>query len=304
MTGLYHVPCRYLNPLQGLEVTPLDGMRPLDGIRCQYCHSLMDDCNGENLWKIPVARYLATHRRVMSSMRKVGIELPERRARIKRSPSERDALLQVCPVCGWWVAIDRAIFCAEHRQIWTITLVSGAVLRDLDVQDINVPIMAVRRYLSAKQQALRDMHPRLFEETVASVFRDFDYRADVTAYSSDGGIDVVLRSSAGDVIGVQVKRKKRSIEVEQIRSFLGALTLGGYRRGVFVATSKFQKGSVEAARISTSRHIPIELVDGDRFLHFLGAANMKVPATVDDCGIQPGQDLRFTLHSHLNLNSL
>ena len=304
MTGLLHVPCRYLNPLQGLDITPLDGMRRLDSVRCQYCYSLMDDYVGESLWKVPLARYMATHNRVVSSMRKAGIELPERRLRIKGNPSERDALLQVCPVCGWWVAIDRAMFCAERRQIWSMTLVSGAVLRDLDIRDINVPIMAVRRYLSAKQQALRDMHPRLFEETVASVFRDFDYRADVTAYSGDGGIDVVLRSTAGDVIGVQVKRKKRSIEVEQIRSFLGALTLGGYRRGVFVATSKFQRGSVEAARISTSRHIPIELVDGDRFLHILGAANMEVPATADDCGIHAGQDLRFTLHSHFNINSL
>jgi len=304
MAGLQHVPCRYLNRLKGLDVTPLDGVRRLDSVRCQYCYSLMDDYHGENLWKVPLTRYLATHNRLMRSMRKVGIELPERCTRIKRIPSERDATLLVCPVCGWWVAVDRAMFCAERRQIWSLTLVSGAVLRDLDIRDVSAPIMAVRRYLSAKQQAFRHMHPRLFEETVASVFRDFDYFADVTAYSGDGGIDVVLRSNAGDVIGVQVKRKNRSIEVEQIRSFLGALTLGGYRRGVFVATSRFQKGSVEAARISTSRHIPIELVDGDRFFQMLGSANMVVPASVDDCGIEAGQDLRFTLHSHFNLNSL
>jgi restriction system protein len=54
----------------------------------------------------------------------------------------------------------------------------------------------------------------MFEETVASVFRSLGYDATVTAYSGDGGIDVILHKGE-ERIGVQVKRYRNSISVEQ-----------------------------------------------------------------------------------------
>ena len=49
-------------------------------------------------------------------------------------------------------------------------------------------------------------------------FGDLGYRARVTAYSGDDGIDVILDGDDDKAVGVQVKRYKNRIEVDQIRS--------------------------------------------------------------------------------------
>ena len=58
--------------------------------------------------------------------------------------------------------------------------------------------------------------------------------------------------------------------MEQIRSFVGALYIGGMTRGVFVTTSGFQAGCQAAARLAELRGTPVELVDAERFLTALG----------------------------------
>ena len=118
------------------------------------------------------------------------------------------------------------------------------------------------------------MHPRLFELVVASVFREIGYVASATAYSNDGGIDVVLEK--GDsTIGVQVKRYADRIEAEQIRSLAGALILANHTEGIFVTTSSFRSGAKSTAKRFTSKGYPIKLVDGERFLTQLGIQEIR-----------------------------
>lgn len=74
---------------------------------------------------------------------------------------------------------------------------------------------------------------------------------------------------AGQRVGVQVKRYRNRIKVEQIRSFAGALLLGQYTKGVFVTTSAFQSGARKAAQLSEERGIAIELIDWKRFYEAL-----------------------------------
>ena len=62
------------------------------------------------------------------------------------------------------------------------------------------------RYLTAKYEERFIINPRLFEETVASVFKSIGYFTRVTAYQNDGGIDIILDGNDNKVIGVQVKR--------------------------------------------------------------------------------------------------
>jgi restriction system protein len=112
----------------------------------------------------------------------------------------------------------------------------------------------------------------MFEEIVASVFRDLGYDARVTAYSGDDGVDVVLDGPSGVLIGVQVKRYRDSIKVEQIRALTGALVLGGLTRGVFVTTSTFQKGAADTAERMATRGYQIELMNADRFYDALKIA--------------------------------
>jgi restriction system protein len=112
----------------------------------------------------------------------------------------------------------------------------------------------------------------VFEETVASVFRDLGYGARVTAYSGDDGIDVILDGQSDTMIGVQVKRYRNSIQVEQIRSLAGALVLGGLTRGIFVTTSTFQGGADDTAQRLNTRGYQIELMDATRFFDALKIA--------------------------------
>lgn len=109
------------------------------------------------------------------------------------------------------------------------------------------------------------MHPRLFEETVAAVFRNVGYYAQTTAYQKDGGIDVVLEGKNNKVVGVQVKRYKNSIKVSQIREFAGALIENDMTEGIFVTTSRFQSGAFKSATNFEKRGIGIELIDSNKF---------------------------------------
>jgi restriction system protein len=187
--------------------------------------------------------------------------------------------IEQCTLCGWWKATDQ-----YDRQIRvtlphaTRRVVEGAAgsLKELDLKDVTLPIEEVRRYLVAKFESRFKVHPRLFEETVGSVFRSLGYDAVVTAYSGDGGIDVVLEKD-GRQLGVQVKRTKRSISVEQIRSFVGALLLKGATEGIYVTTSKFQSGGEGTASVAEIRGYRVELMDAPRLYDALKLAQRASP---------------------------
>jgi restriction system protein len=177
----------------------------------------------------------------------------------------------VCASCGWWRAEEYVLISHfagtvdfAHRG-----LVSS--LRHLDLSDISVPIGDVRAYLLARYQSRFQLHPTLMERTVASVFRDHGYEARVTGRSGDDGIDVILEKD-GSQIGVQGKRYKNSIQVEQIRSLAGALVLNGLTKGIFVTTSSFQSGAEGTTQRLIKLGYAIELMDADRFYDALGIA--------------------------------
>jgi len=176
--------------------------------------------------------------------------------------------LRACASCGWWTLWRQA--CSPvydpdtGRSRWSL-YGAAAQLMELDLSDVSQGIEEVRRFLVAKYQARFEMHPRLFELTVTSVFRDLGYESEVTAYSADGGVDVILRNPNGSTAGVQVKHFRSAIEVEQIRALAGALLLGGHTSGVFVTTSRFRSGAVSAAARLRDLAMPVELIDSNRF---------------------------------------
>lgn len=161
----------------------------------------------------------------------------------------------------------------------------GAIgsLQEFDLADVSTPLNELRRYLLMHADSLYKVHPRRFEEIVCSVFRDLGYIARATAYTHDGGVDVVLENASAGKIGVQVKRhaRNRPIEVEQIRSFAGALLVNGYTKGVFVTTSSFRRGARAVAERLGTIGYPIEIVDAARFFEMLGMAQLK-SFTIDE----------------------
>jgi len=182
--------------------------------------------------------------------------------------------VRTCTVCGWWN------FRIDEQHAWKggrLAYIRGghAHLKNFDLSVASQRVEEVRSYLLAKYNERFTMDPRLFEETVASVYRDLGFSTRVTAYQNDGGIDVILDGPGDMMIGIQVKRYKNSIKVEHVRALTGALFIGGFTKGIFVTTSSFQSGAFKAARMSTARGLPIELIDADKFLDALKITKRK-----------------------------
>jgi restriction system protein len=183
----------------------------------------------------------------------------------------------LCLTCGWWslgqTAVQKIAPHSAHRAVrrW-----SGAVacLQEMGRDDLQAPLELIRSHLMRRYQDRFDVHPRRFEEVVGSVFRDLGYDSVVSAYTGDGGVDVILTREQSR-IGVQVKRYRGTIEVEQIRTLVGALYLGGYTSGVFVTTSRFSRGAVTAAAHAAEVGIPVRLIDAAKFLDALKFAQIE-----------------------------
>lgn len=188
--------------------------------------------------------------------------------------SKQKDRLAVCLSCGWWsYEADQS----EDLSGGSYYYSSRAVLQEFTVGDKDVPYQELGRYLSKNHEKLVDVEPKKFEELVASVYRDaLGNTIEFCSYGRpDKGIDVVCgRDDSGRLFGIQVKRYRTSIKLGQIHQLLGALQLAQLRRGVFVTTSRFQKGCYEAIEQSNDLlGIEIDLVDGRRFLEFLDLMN-------------------------------
>jgi restriction system protein len=104
---------------------------------------------------------------------------------------------------------------------------------------------------------------------------------------------VILRHSDGTTTGIQVKRSRNPIDVEQLRSLAGALVQGGHVSGVFVTTSRFTSDARRAATTFESRGYPIELFDANRFLDALHISQRPAYASYDEWHAAHGEQ---TLH--------
>lgn len=201
----------------------------------------------------------------------------------KQPPTKGD--LRPCRCCGWW-SVWKA-WCPGFGL--EVRYGSAGLLRDLDLGSLETPVSEVRAYLAAKYEARFSVHPRLFEETVGSVFRDLGYAAVVTGYSNDGGVDVILHDAQGRLIGVQVKRYRNTISVEQIRVLAGVLLIRGYAKGVFVTTSSFSRPGEEEARMAGRHGYPIELLNARRFFGLLKLAQREQYSGPDEFAASLGQ---------------
>lgn len=191
----------------------------------------------------------------------------------------------VCQVCGWWTARlirDWVSWGQSARQEF---LRLFAMLHELDLTNVSTPINEVRSFLIARYEARKNIHPRLMEQTVGSVFRDFGYSSEVTCYQKDGGVDVIL-CRAGKRIGVQVKTSKNAIGVEQIRALSDAMIHQGLTKGIFVTTSRFTSDAIATAADYRRTVTPIELIDSSRFFHALRIAQRPHYKGVSDLDLQ------------------
>ncbi|EJO9866831.1 restriction endonuclease [Vibrio vulnificus] len=197
--------------------------------------------------------------------RRAGQPIPD--SLLEKSSEAEEELIEVlnCSICGWWLACSPYLNSGGH----IMEEMGYGQLRLLNPEDIGEPVEAIRSYLAANYQDRFKVHPKKFEEVVASIFRDIGYSTRVTSYTADGGIDVYMDGPDDKLIGVQVKRTKNKIELEQINSLAGALFIKGCIEGVFVTTSEYRRGAVQTAKAATAKGLPIEFYDSKRLLDAL-----------------------------------
>lgn len=88
---------------------------------------------------------------------------------------------------------------------------------------------------------------REFELALADVLKRLGYSVDVTPYSRDGGVDLVVRRD-GVTWLVQCKATRSAVGVGAMRDLYGALTASSANAAVLAATSGVTSGAVKFAR--------------------------------------------------------
>ena len=99
---------------------------------------------------------------------------------------------------------------------------AGAIgsLLEFDPTDISLPLAEIRKSIHQRDEVY-GLSPRIFEEVVAGVFRDLGWSCRVTAYSGDGGIDVILDGPAGATVGVRFKRYEKEEDRGRANPIIG-----------------------------------------------------------------------------------
>jgi len=139
-----------------------------------------------------------------------------------------------------------------------------------------------RRVRRALHQGLLKIDPGAFEQLIGRLLAELGFEdIEVTNRSGDGGIDVRGTLVVGDVIrtrmAVQVKRWRKSSNVQapvvqQVRGSLGA-----HEQGLIITTSDFSKGAHDEA--SRSDAVPVALMNGEQLVallveHDIGVARL------------------------------
>jgi len=202
----------------------------------------------------------------------------------QRGPGDwSDAFLNTCAICGWWVILRTSGYAyGSYEGAFGVRRAAGE-LRTLSIADIATPVNELQRYLLLRPQERFRLHPRKLENIVGGIFSDFGFEVRITGYSRDRGIDVfVLDGKDNATIGVQVKRSRNKIQVDQVRTFVGALIQNDLTKGIFITTSDYTKGARGAAAEYWERGFAVELWNADDFYDGLALSRRPEYERADD----------------------
>lgn len=116
---------------------------------------------------------------------------------------------------------------------------------------------------------LKRMDPADFERFVAGLLTAMGYRASVTRYSRDGGVDVIASRDAlaiePPIIKVQCKRVTATVSAPDVQRLAGTLAHGGGELGLFVTLGSF---SADAKHLERT-HQHLRLMSGTELVDFV-----------------------------------
>ncbi len=125
-------------------------------------------------------------------------------------------------------------------------------------------------------EKVASMHPQLFEKLVVDLLVKMGYGVgEVTRYTSDGGIDGIIK---GDHLGfekiyVQAKRWGNKVGRREVSQFIGDILGKNAKKGVFITTSDFNNDAVSVAAIS---HVQIVLINGEKLAELMLSVGLGV----------------------------
>ena len=111
----------------------------------------------------------------------------------------------------------------------------------------------VKNYFKRNPDKLYEMHPRKFEELIASIFKDLGFDVELTKATRDGGRDIIasIRTAATNFLAyVECKRYSadNKIDVGIIRDVAGVQYIDKPSKSIIVTTSFFTKDAKEIAK--------------------------------------------------------
>ena len=179
-----------------------------------------------------------------------------------------------CTICGWWSYKSEGDNTDGIPEFHSV----AALLKEFAAASPDVPIEALAAHISKRPETIHSMSPAKLEEVVGSIYSElFGYRVEYCSYARpDRGIDLVVVKSESDTLAIQVKRQRRPVELGIIHQFFGAMVSADRKEGVFLTTGRFRAGAkAEASVLSSKTSVNISLVDGRRFLEFIGVLNSR-----------------------------
>jgi hypothetical protein len=166
--------------------------------------------------------------------------------------------LKSCNNCGWWCADEMNTPVGGEpdsdfsEETWGYIALEGTIRR-FKADDLTLPVALLRDYARRHSEILYQIHPRKFEELLASILSDFfECEVTLTGQTVDGGVDMYL-VRGNETYLVQAKRRSKpgSTEgVQVVRELAGVMLMSGYRSGIVVSTA--EEYSLAAQREASS----------------------------------------------------
>lgn len=171
----------------------------------------------------------------------------------------------VCVRCGWWVEVLRETNTPPPKT-------AAAVMIEFGINDDKLALAEIRSHLARNFSDVYSLSSHRFEEVVGDIYRELGWNVRVTKRTRDGGADLVcVESSTGHHLIVECKRYSvnRRVEVDRVRSLLGAKVLSGSHSAHLVTTGHFTRDAVKTASQAQDLGIELDLIDADELFRIL-----------------------------------
>lgn len=241
--------------------------------RCEFCETRLVPISIPDRWPLDRSSLLREHEDRVDHLSACVEDTYAEHRDVQSDFNVEDVQFRCCPVCGWWCIVQDIHYQASRPYI-AFNWASGC-LHKHESRHVSTPVRELRQILCANYELRTAIDPLRLEGVVRSIFSSLGCYVEIAKPYQDGGIDIFGWDREGVPFGVQVKRYRNKVRIEEVRAFLGALLLQGFLRGVFVTTSGFTRGVTGLQHQARLKGIQLSCIDASRLLEMLKVAQVK-----------------------------